>query len=328
MIYHLLEGWTRKLLLPKSNYDNMSIRENRIVVWSTSSDGFTPISTWDSSSKALKHFRSQRSYQDFTVVRHADETVLLSGVQTLRTSQSMITKHYDYDGILQSSQNTPFTQCTMHETWRPSNECSKILLSNTIVESMTFAHYRFSETRQTIKNVNFEYNAATRTLTSSTRRSVLPGDSENSESKPRSYRLSGLTIHSKDVFSIAGKDCLLPTYTDQRSHYVDDLHDFYCWQGAKTFTAATSDFEKINWDIRGRDEAHRLRDDEYGDAVCICFGDETFLVKCYQKVVEFYCFDKDLPSPGECPLYRQERERRVTARSEWRQHRAKTIAQS
>src|SRR5947209_8234150 len=58
-IYELVSERKRELLPPTSDYDSVAIRGDKVVLWSMSSDELTSISTWDSTSKTLKHFRSQ-----------------------------------------------------------------------------------------------------------------------------------------------------------------------------------------------------------------------------------------------------------------------------
>jgi hypothetical protein len=145
-----------------------------MVAWSASSESFTPLSLWDSTSRTLKHFRSQKSYNDFTVTRHADENILLSSIGSLRASGSITAKHYDRDGTLSSSQSVTCPKHPMLNTYHSRNEYSKLLPASKNSESVSLASYRFSRTQQKMRNANFEYNTRTRTLTSSHRRGQLP----------------------------------------------------------------------------------------------------------------------------------------------------------
>jgi hypothetical protein len=59
-----------------------------------------------------------------------------------------------------------------------------------------------------------------------------------------------------------------------------------------------------------------------------CFGDDNFLVRCFTDSVELYCFEKDFSPFKECQLYRKERDRRATERSNQRRRIADWGAQS
>jgi hypothetical protein len=132
----------------------VAIRGDNIVVWSTLSEDFTPLSVWDSTSKTLEHFRSQKSYQDFTVVRYADETILLSGISTVRASEPVATKHYDSKETLESSQSISCPDHPLLHTWESPNEFSGVLFSSGVDGSVTLPHYRFSVPKQKFTNVS------------------------------------------------------------------------------------------------------------------------------------------------------------------------------
>jgi hypothetical protein len=125
-IYELVKYRARRLLLPTSDYDNGAIRGDKIVAWSASSESITPLSLWDSTSKTLEHFRGQKSYNDFTVTRHADESILLSGIGSLRASGSIKAKHYDRDGTLSSSQSVTCPKHPILNTYHSRNEFSRL----------------------------------------------------------------------------------------------------------------------------------------------------------------------------------------------------------
>lgn len=59
-----------------------------------------------------------------------------------------------------------------------------------------------------------------------------------------------------------------------------------------------------------------------------CFGDEIFLVKCFQDGAEVYCFDKEFSFPEDCALYRKERDRRALERSHERRRMTDKIVRS
>jgi len=278
---------------------------------------------WDSRSRTSKHFCSQQSYQDFTAVRHADDTILISGVSSLRTSRCITTKHYNSQGTLVSSQsisppNHPFN------TYKLRNEFSKFLLSDTSDDSIAFAHYRFSCTKQKMTNANVEYNATTRALTCSSRRSQLPIPDIDSKDKVKYLRLHGCTIHLQDVISIAYKEGSLPK-TQGGVGFCFDLGAFYSWQDAQTLTYTGAEIDSIIMAIWGEpDHEERYRPRKPVN----CFSDDTFLVKCFEDSFEVYCFDKDLSLATSCESYRKERDRRAKERSKQRKSKARRIAQS
>jgi hypothetical protein len=59
-----------------------------------------------------------------------------------------------------------------------------------------------------------------------------------------------------------------------------------------------------------------------------CFGDKSFLVKCFEKTVEIYCFDQKFPLAYECKKYKNERDRLAEERSRQREIIAERIALS
>jgi hypothetical protein len=187
-----------------SEYDKIAITEDRIVVWSTSCEDFTPLSIWDSTGKTLRHFRCPRTYEDFAVLRHADQVILMSGISSLRTSKSVNVKDYNSDGKLDASLEMP---CPRHEyvgTYKATHEFS-MPLSSESSPSITFANYRFSSGSQTITSANFNYHPAARTLTTTVLRSPFPQTSVEVRNDLQHRRLHGFTIHTQNVFSIAWK---------------------------------------------------------------------------------------------------------------------------
>lgn len=321
---------SRTLLLPTAEYNNVAITGDNIVVWNTLCEGSTPISTWDSRSKTLKHFRCQKTHPDFAVVRHADETILLLGVSSLRASGSVVAKQYDPHGNLDSSQGISCPDHPLLNTYISRNEFSKVLFSD-LNPSITFPDYRFTPSNQKLTNANFDFNAATCTLTCSTRRSQLPVADFDKQGVKR-LRLNGFTVHSQNVFSIAYKNCSLPNphgirlgwFNHEQDYFIDGEHESYCWQGARTLTYNTSELHNINLAICGQpDNRGRSRYLKLWK----WFGDERFLVKCFDNRFEVYCFDKTFPLAMQCDSYRKERDRRATERSNQRKEKADRIAQ-
>jgi hypothetical protein len=154
LIYDLRNDRTCRLLLPTVDYNQVAIRGDKIVVWSTLSEDFTPLFVWDSTSKTLKHLRSQKPYEDFTVVRYADEPFLLSGISTIMASESVAAKYYDSKWTLESSHSIFCPEHPLLHTWESPNEFSGVLFSSRIDDSTTPPHYRFSVPKQKFTNVN------------------------------------------------------------------------------------------------------------------------------------------------------------------------------
>lgn len=174
LICELSKDRTRHQPLPVGTYDNMTIRGDQVVVWSTISEDFTPISVWDSKSNTLNHIRSQNSYRDFTVFRHAGDTILLSGVNSLRTYSPIMGEHYDSQGTLASSQIVPCPKHRLLPIRQSPNEFSMPLISDDNDDTLGFMHSRFSISQQKITSARFKYNPTTSTMTFSSRRSRLP----------------------------------------------------------------------------------------------------------------------------------------------------------
>jgi hypothetical protein len=114
------------------------------------------------------------------VVRHADETILVSGISSLRAFKSVIAEQYDSHGNLGSSQRIDCPSHPFVNAYRSRNEFSKILCSDSN-PSITAVNYRFSSANQRPTNANFHYHTATRTLTSSTRRCRISLTNEHSK---------------------------------------------------------------------------------------------------------------------------------------------------
>jgi hypothetical protein len=306
----------------------MAITEDRIVVWSTSCEDFTPLSIWDSSSRTLKHFQSRRICDDFAVLRHADRVLLMSGINSVRLSKSIITKQYDSDGKLDSSLDIP---CPQHEyigSYKASDKYCRVISSDSN-PSITFASYRYSLASRRLVSTNFQYHTATRTLTSSIRRCPLPRTSDDVKKGISHHRINGFTIHSQNVCSIAWKRSSKPRDTTwfnsaERESFDNPEHEFYDWRGEKPLTHGTSELCSINLAIN---EQTQYWERQRYQKLWKCCGDERFLVKLFNDSCEVYCFDKDFHMKGENKAYRAERDWRAAKRSKMRQHKAEKIEQ-
>jgi hypothetical protein len=71
------------------------------------------------------------------MVRYADETILLSGISAVRVSGSVMAKHYDSKGPLESPQSISCPDHPLLHTWESPNECSGVLFSSGVEDSIT-----------------------------------------------------------------------------------------------------------------------------------------------------------------------------------------------
>jgi hypothetical protein len=318
---------SRSLLLPTSDYDKIAITEDRIVVWSTWCQDFTPLSIWDSTWKTLQHFRCPRTYKDFAVLRHADQVILMSGISSLRSSKSVIVRDSDSDGKLDASLEMPCPRHVYLGTYEAANEFSRPLSSESS-PSTTFANYRFSSAGGRITSANFHYHPTTRSLTTRIRRSPFPRTSEEVRKDLQPCQLHGFTIHTQNVFSIAWEKSSIIKKTEwhdrgpRRENYHEVEHDFYDWRGELLLTHGTSELSSINCAIYEHDKNWEWQ--RYAK-LWKCCGVERFLVKLFDNRFEVYCFDKDFCMPRTDKAYRAERERRAAARSKKRQRQARKL---
>jgi hypothetical protein len=278
----------------------------------------------------VKHFHSLHPYEDFVVIPHADETISISGLATVRESESIEVQRFGSEGTLVLSDSAPCPHHPMRRTRRSPNEFSKVLVPAGSDEPVGVAHYRLSVSKQAVYCVIVELKAATCSMMMmfSRLRSRLPVSDQESKDQVRYRELNGFTIHSHEVFSIAYKCGYLPNLLDRASGaspFVDEKHEFYYWQDKRTLTRGPSEITSINLAVDGQpDDMEGYRN----EGLWKCFGDETFLVKCYKNGIEIYCFDKDFASPVEYHLYRKERDQRAEKRSEGRMRYADQVKQS
>jgi hypothetical protein len=303
----------------------VAVEGDSVVAWRAMGDESAHISTWDMTSRNLVHFRSRKSFKDFTVVRHLDQTILLSGVSSLRASGSVTAEQYDSEGQLLSSRTVHCAEDPLRKSCKASTEFSKALFAYHNGITIILANYRLSCTHQSIINTNFEYNVESRILTSPNRYPRFPVTEHDTKDNVKYQRFYGSVAHSPDVLSVAYKQGWYPSSNKgDPIDYYDDRHSFYCWQDDGRLSLAPSEIREVNdavYDTSVQKERFRYSE------LKKCFGDETFLVRCYERGIEVYCFDKNHPLANECTSYRRERDRRAKERRKLRKEAAKKLLQ-